>query len=234
MTKRKTQEDFEAEANKIHKGIYNYKYVVYVSNKIKVKIICRNNHEFEQTPYAHVGLKQGCPLCAGLAKSTTKEFVEKARKIHGERYDYSLVIYINARTKVKIICPKHGIFEQTARNHINSKQGCTECGKEINGWSKTKFIDLCYKNNNGKGLFYIIRCYNEYEIFYKIGITSKSIAERYQRSGSMPYTYEVIQEVHLQAADAYTLEKIFKTTLKPYQYIPQKKFDGFTECFLST
>lgn len=57
------------------------------------------------------------------------EFINKAKKIHGNRYDYSLVDYKSAKTKVKIICKKHGIFEQTPTNHL-SKRGCPECGKE--------------------------------------------------------------------------------------------------------
>lgn len=40
------------------------------------------------------------------------KFIEKAIKRHGGNYDYSLVNYINSRTKVQIICKIHGIFEQ--------------------------------------------------------------------------------------------------------------------------
>ena len=61
-------------------------------------------------------------------KITTKEFVEKARKVHGSKYDYSKVEYINNKTKVCIICPIHGEFTQTPHNHISQKQGCPVCG----------------------------------------------------------------------------------------------------------
>ena len=57
---------------------------------------------------------------------TTKKFIEKAKKIHGDIYDYSLVNYVNCNTKVKIICPKHGIFMQTPLHHL-SGEGCPNC-----------------------------------------------------------------------------------------------------------
>lgn len=57
---------------------------------------------------------------------TTEEFIKRAKEIHGNKYDYSLVDYKNARTKVKIICPEHGVFEQQPRAHLN-KQGCPKC-----------------------------------------------------------------------------------------------------------
>ena len=59
-------------------------------------------------------------------KLTTEEFIKKAREIHGDKYDYSLVDYKNAHTKIKIICPIHGEFEQAPFNHLNGK-GCLKC-----------------------------------------------------------------------------------------------------------
>lgn len=65
-----------------------------------------------------------------MGKTLTKEeFVEKARKVHGDKYDYSKVEYVNSKTKVCIICPKHGEFWQTPNHHINDKSGCLVCGQ---------------------------------------------------------------------------------------------------------
>ena len=60
-------------------------------------------------------------------KLTTIEYIIKSKKVHGDKYDYSLVEYKNSTSKVKIICPKHGVFEQLSRNHINNNQGCPSC-----------------------------------------------------------------------------------------------------------
>ena len=62
-----------------------------------------------------------------MISEKTELFINKAREIHGDRYDYSLVNYKNNKTKVKIICKEHGIFEQTSKNHVINKQGCSKC-----------------------------------------------------------------------------------------------------------
>jgi len=49
---------------------------------------------------------------------TTEEFVERAKKQSGNKYDYSYVKYKNSRTKVVIICPQHGQFEQSPAHHL--------------------------------------------------------------------------------------------------------------------
>ena len=61
-------------------------------------------------------------------KIQTKVFIEKARKIHGNKYDYSKAEYLNAETKICIICPKHGEFWQTQDTHLKKKRGCPQCG----------------------------------------------------------------------------------------------------------
>jgi hypothetical protein len=63
-------------------------------------------------------------------KLTTEEFIEKAKKVHGDRYDYSEVKYTNTKTKIKIICFTHSVFQQTPRNHLQG-QGCPKCANNI-------------------------------------------------------------------------------------------------------
>lgn len=124
--RRYTTEDFIEKAKIKHRDKYDYSKVKYVNNTTKVTIICPSHGEFEQTPKIHLsGL--GCPACSGGVKITTEEFVERARKVHGDKYDYSKVNYVNSSTKVIIICPIHGEFEQAPTNHL-SGQGCPNCG----------------------------------------------------------------------------------------------------------
>lgn len=59
---------------------------------------------------------------------TTKEFVEKAMLLHGNKYDYSQTVYVDSRTKVSIICREHGAFEQRASSHLLGN-GCHDCAK---------------------------------------------------------------------------------------------------------
>ncbi len=133
MTRKTTLEEFLNASNIIHNYKYNYSKVIYKSTHVKVKIICPVHGLFEQTPAIHK-LSTGCPCCANLAgrlkiSSSGEQFVEKSRKVHRELYDYSLVHYVNCKTLVKIICTKHGIFQQSPNKHL-AGHGCILCGKE--------------------------------------------------------------------------------------------------------
>ena len=122
----KSTEEFIQEAKKIHGNKYDYSLVDYKAAKVKIKIICKVHGAFEQSPNNHLTKKRGCYKCLGGVKLTTKEFIEKAKLIHDNKYDYSLVEYKNAHTKVNIICKVHGIFEQEASSHLVGT-GCPIC-----------------------------------------------------------------------------------------------------------
>ena len=86
-------------------------------------------------------------------KYTTEQFVEKAKKIHGNKYDYSETVYVNYKQKLKIICPIHGVFEMTPDDHLHN-HGCKECGKISIGLkeraSKEQFIEKAKKVHGNK------------------------------------------------------------------------------------
>jgi len=122
-------------SKKIHNNKYDYSLVEYNNNKTKIKIICPIHGEFKQRPDSHLQGK-GCNKCAIIYKKhnlQNKDFIEISKKIHNNKYNYSLVNYENGRTKVKIICPIHGIFEQIPYNHSKGL-GCHKC-KESSGES---------------------------------------------------------------------------------------------------
>ena len=122
-------EEFIQKAHKVHGDKYDYSKVEYVGALTKVCIICPEHGEFWQIPSAHLR-GQGCPKCKAKKQTcTTDEFIAKAKKIHGDKYDYSKVNYVNRKTKVCIICPKHGEFWQTPNHHL-SGCGCPKCGVE--------------------------------------------------------------------------------------------------------
>ena len=111
--KRKTTEQFIAESKQIHKDKYDYSKSEYVNARTKVCIICPEHGEFWQLPSLHINQKCGCPECNGTKKRTNEDFIREAKKIHGNKYDYSKVTYNNVNEKICIICPKHGEFWQT-------------------------------------------------------------------------------------------------------------------------
>lgn len=149
MSKRLTTEEFIKKSIKKHGNKYDYSKVEYVNTKTKVYIICPEHGEFWQSPDHHLQ-GHGCPKCSGLV-TNTKEFIEKAKSVHGNKYDYSKVKYVNCHTKVCIICPEHGEFWQNPSDHINGS-GCPKCKAEkignINRKGKYSFIEEA-KNVHG-------------------------------------------------------------------------------------
>ncbi len=125
----KKLDKFILEAKNIHNDKYDYSKVIYKNNITKVRIICPEHGIFEQIPKNHIYLKYGCPKCSNNKKLTTEEFIKKSIEIHGNKYDYSITEYISSSKKIKIICPKHGIFEQRPNNHISKKYGCPYCNE---------------------------------------------------------------------------------------------------------
>ena len=124
-----TTEQFIEKARSVHGDKYDYSKVNYINSHAKVVIICPIHGEFEQSPNSHLK-GSGCPrCCTNNHKCTKEEFIEKARSIHGDKYDYSKVDYVNNETKVCIVCHEHGEFFMKPTNHLIG-QGCKKCYHE--------------------------------------------------------------------------------------------------------
>ena len=124
---------FIQDAIEVHGNKYIYDEVDYVNAKTPVTIICPIHGRFKQAPYSHLS-GAGCPECAkGRAgdstRSNTLKFIQDAIEVHGNKYIYDEVDYVNAKTPVTIICPIHGRFKQDPSNHLSGK-GCPECAKD--------------------------------------------------------------------------------------------------------
>ena len=167
-----TTETFIEKAKAVHGDRYDYSQVEYVNKDTPVTIICPDHGPFPQAPSSHVRRESGCPDCANMAlallkASTTIDFIEQAKTVHGDRYDYSRVDYKNARTDVTIICPDHGPFQQVPQHHL-AGSGCADC-------AETGF------NPNERGiLYYVAIKTDDGDTRYKIGITNRSVEERFR------------------------------------------------------
>lgn len=122
---------FQEKANKKFGNKYDYSKSIYVNNFTPIEIICPIHGSFMQAPHNHITSPIGCSKCVNekMRKSqafTKEDFIERARRIHSDKYDYSKVDYINNRTPITIICPKHGEFKQTPDCHLQG-QGCKKC-----------------------------------------------------------------------------------------------------------
>ena len=106
-------------------------------------------------------------------------------------------------------------------------------GDPINpgGYKRNRFIEACKRNNDGKGILYLIKCWDKNEMFYKIGITSRSVAQRYAGKWDMPYNYEIIWTIEGDPGKIWGMEKRIIKETKRIRYQPNTRFDGITECF---
>lgn len=170
---------FVANSKKIHGNRYDYSKVKYVNNYTKVIIICKKHGEFKQRPFAHINQGQGCRKCTiDGSKTTPESFIERANKVHDNKYDYSKTKYINRITKVTIICKQHGEFEQRPYCHIGQKQGCPSCGN-INKGTQINF--------SRKPLSYGEKVYCR--------LTNESIIERANKIHNNKYDYSKMNYV---------------------------------------
>lgn len=132
MPKRFTQKEFIKRAIETHGDKYDYSEAVYVNKNTEVCIICPAHGRFWQKPVCHLNNKCDCPECAKTAvgkskRSSPERFAELARRIHGDKYDYSQTGFTTYRAgKIKIICPIHGEFRQMPGEHLRGS-GCPRC-----------------------------------------------------------------------------------------------------------
>lgn len=234
--KNKAKATFVSDCVMLHGHKYTYVDVEYVDARTKVVIGCPVHGNFEMMPYCH-RQGQGCPQC-GVAERGRKhtlsqeEFIDRASKTHKDKYIYDYVEYHNSKTKVQIVCPGHGPFFQRPGSHVRG-EGCPECGRESwfaeqGGYSQRMF-DTNPTQKDEPGILYCVRFTSATEDFYKIGITKRSISDRFHW-GYAVYDMEVMFEHSSTLYDVWTLEQHILTTLKSNRYYPSVKIGGYTEC----
>jgi len=210
---------FIEKAIKKHGNKYNYSKVIYKTGKTPVTIICSVHGDFKQRPSDHLrgyGCKQ-CGIVNGHKKKNLsfKEFKEKANIIHKNNYIYNSNTYINSTTKTVIICPIHGAFEQFPYSHLRG-HGCSACATY--GFNNKKPAILYYLKINGGQV-------------YKIGITNRTISERFQDS-ELKIIEVIFTKFFKKGKDAYTTEQEILKKYKEFQYTgPAILKIGNTELF---
>ena len=231
------QESIIKRFKEIHGDKYDYSSVSYLRQDVKVKIICNIHGDFEQIPSNHLR-GHGCPKCSNLKISDSlissrEEFINRSVSIHGDKYDYSLVDYKSALSKVLIKCHKHGLFKQIPNSHLQGF-GCIKCGMESTikhnkenpvGWSVSNW-DRASKKSKWFDSFkvYIIKCWNDDEEFYKIGRTFLETSRRFRNKNLMPYKYGVIKEIIFDnARDCFNTENYLKRLNKSSTTLSEPK-----------
>ena len=155
---------YKEDLQKIHNNKYNYSKVIWKGVDIDIIVECPIHGEFEIRPADHKR-GRGCHSCLKDIfiphnKLDTQKFIEKSIEIMRNKYDYTKSIYIDAKTKLIIICKEHGEFEQTPNGHLNGKNGCRKCRPNyskkqiewLNFISKLKNISIQHAENGNEYL----------------------------------------------------------------------------------
>ena len=182
--KQLTCEEFVSKSRKVHGDKYDYTRSNYINNAIAVEIICPTHGSFMQIPASHMA-GANCRKCVGAEKYTVEMFVEASKKVHGDKYDYSLILELNTlNDRVTIICPEHGKFTQKAASHKNGMTGCVKC-IESQG-EKTIRLHLVCQNIESKQEVRFPSCKNikvlPFDFMVKTGNKSGFLIE-YQGNG---------------------------------------------------
>lgn len=191
---------------------------------------------------------------------TTQQFVDRATLIHGSNYSYINTEYVTSSVKVRILCPNHGEFTQLPSNHLQG-QGCPICSNERNkitcggnvkgklptpsasrytkrkreatGKYNQQWFEKFPDSKLQPAQFYCIEVEHDTDHFIKVGITTRTIKQRFQRTGTGETIIDrrTLDVKYMSLYDAYVLEQHILRELKGHQYFPNYVLDGYTECF---
>jgi len=200
----------------------------YIGTHGLITIRCEKCHNLFTITGENAKVHILCKKC--IYMKSYNNFTTKANSLHLNKYDYSLCLEeflddsLKKRKKYTIYCKNcKTIFKQTRSIHLSGK-GCPNCCNK-GFWTRTDFNNIC-KNNIAT--FYVLECYNDNEVFLKIGITSKSVKERYNRNVRMPYGFKTLIEFKDSPFLIFNIEKELLKNIKKYH--PLIKFSGHSEC----
>lgn len=213
--------NFIKSAKALYGGLYNYSSTDYQRWNVKVKIICPVHGIFHKLPNEFL-TGAGCTICANKRTADSKrldssEFIKRALAVHGDKYGYDLVEYIDSITPVKIKClEQNNFFEQSPNNHLSGK-GCPHCS--VTGFDPLK-----------EAILYYLRVKSGVQVCYKVGITNLTVKARF---GSDMKLITVLSENRYDlGGNAQAEEQRILNKFKQYQYTGKPILkSGNTELF---
>lgn len=217
-----SKEQYVEKAKQIHGDKYDYSITEYVGKSKYITYECKLHGVVTQRADHHL-TTIGCTKCASLAKAemfkfTTEEYIALAKKVHGDKYDYSLVDYKNQHTKIDIICRDHGVFSQAPNSHLYAA-GCPRCSNQRVG----------YRSTMG-GTFYLLKVTDD---VLKFGITNNLDKRLKQIQQKCKYPVSVIY--YLENPDGYVIRKleseIISSGIERGIITKQEMGSGYTETF---
>lgn len=223
---RKTLDKAILDFVKVHGDKYDYSEVEYSGAFKDVIIICPKHGRFLQSPTNHLA-GHGCPKCSAddtkVRQNKSHLFLDRAKAVHGDLYDYSKVVYKSIIDPVVIICKKHGSFEQTPVNHLSGR-GCPKCADR-------DFL------SHEHGNLYIMVDDLEVPTIMKVGVSISPEERKNQVLKSAKKVGAVFSDLHVIKTwggltdDMQALEKAMHKALSQYKINFPVKFDGCQEFF---
>jgi very-short-patch-repair endonuclease len=127
MPKKLTQEEFISRAQEAGPDTFDLSSAVYTNAQTPITVRCtKHDLTFTMKPQKVMAGQNGCPDCSGK-RLTTADFIRRATKVHGDRFDYTNTVYTKMLNKVTILCHEHGEYQQLPQAHLNGLVGCNEC-----------------------------------------------------------------------------------------------------------
>jgi hypothetical protein len=198
-----------------------------------ISYFCEIHGNIKQRAQKHLRGKQ-CSKCAKKVSwntGNTEKFIEKAREVHGDKYDYSKVNYKNNRIKVEILCEYHGSFFQRPNNHVDSNGGCPICAKIMSSYRKDLTENEIETSKEIKCLLYVMEFSNDTEKFWILGISSNYKKRKKDLLKQSGYEIKDVSVLIWNVFDCVSLEQYMIYKYKKYKYKPLNYFQGHTECF---
>jgi len=234
--------DIKGRLEELYENRYTYPDLTATKMHDVITIVCRSHGEFQKKLGVHLRGSE-CPKCLKeLLPYRSKEhmdryhtfskntrysiFVKKALLLFGDTYDYSNVEYVNSVTKVKIVCPIHGMFEQAPYKHITSSTGCPYCGKENRGYNYVKIYESTTSGSSIGTFYKLIFTHIPTGIkFLKIGITKNVIDKRYRPDMYKDFSFEVLEQIHDTNLNCAIMERAYKRLNKDNKFVLPKSID---------
>ena len=231
-------EDMMLDKLKTYPSLFKYSYHKsrYNGWGEKVIITCLEHGDYS-VGFVQRSLGEGSGECRKCMVEKSREsrlndFIKKANELHGNQYGYDdIKNYTNCKKPVSIFCKKcKDYFLQTADNHLQGK-GCNSCNR-ISIYVKNHYAKVAKIKYGGLCSIYLIKCYNQNEEFYKVGVTLKKINTRFASKYLMPYSYEIIKEIRSGVDGILNFEDVCHKSVALNHYKPNIYFGGsVTECF---
>lgn len=204
----------------------------YKGSLVDTIVHCKKHGEYKTKPNYLMQGGNVCRDCDSENKSernkiNNKEFIDRCRTRHGDKYSYEKTLYTGCKDKVTVTCPVHGDFEVVAYYHA-SQNGCQECGKESMGISQDLYNKMCPDGSH----VYVMSFKNKNEDFIKVGLT-KDVRVRVNGLRSISeYDVSLVYSSFFQNASiAWHVERLILREFSDGVYVPDIRFSGDTECF---